>query len=147
MQWKILLVFWLSFCNVVQVLRSFGSWACSDFQGTPRIHLGEVFYVHQVIKQIASCCFPMAIELCSSRTGSVRRNWVPGHLGDGEAQVSLHPVGWAHLRVLSWPQCAARVQCRLSVLVNAHFELPIYCTEITVHTAVPGASQWDNLLL
>ena len=33
-----------------------------------------------------------------------------------------------------------------SMLVNAHFELAALCTEVSVHTAVPGASQHVNLL-
>lgn len=149
MLWKILLVllYCLSCCEVLQVFRSLESWASNDFQGTPRIHRGEVFYVHQVVKQNHSCCFPAVIELWSFKTGSGRRNWVPGHLGDGEAKISSHPVDWACLRVLSWPQRAARVQRRLFHTGQWRFELPTLCTGVSVHTAVPGTSQHDYLLL
>lgn len=134
----------LMHCKVLEVLRSLESWVSNEFQGIPRIHLGEVFCVHQASTQNDFHCFAGVVELCDSKAESHWRNGAHGRFGNGDAKVNLHLVDWICLRGLYWHQgAAARVQHRL---FNAHFELPALCTEVSVHTAVPGASRHVNLL-
>lgn len=133
--------------GVLQVFWSLESWVSNDFQGTSRIFLGEVSYVHQVIRQNPLCCFPVVIELWNFKTGSVRRNWVPAlWVMVRQSSVSIQ---WTELASEFWADLGVlpKFSTGFAGLVNAHLELPTLCTEVTVHTAVTGVSQHDGLLL
>lgn len=111
----LVLLYWLSFCKVLEVFRRLESWASSDFQGSPGTWNSPwwSFLCTSSHQTNSLLLLPSGNRALQLQNGVSQEELSAGLLGGGEAKVSLHPLGWACLRVLSWPQCAARVQGRL----------------------------------
>lgn len=128
-------------CKMLQVLRSLESWASNGFPGIPKIHLFSL-YIRSSNKR--THCFTGVIELCCSKAESHGRNWAHGHLGNGEAKVTLHP--WLSLEFCTDVSVLPEFSVGFSMPGSVRSEPAALCTKIGVHTAVPRASQLVKLL-